>query len=98
MGICRSRDSEEDRSLLVVPGIQLNSLAVEEMFEELPKKELKLETVVLFAVRCCVDTSLLSSIHYLVLVLGGVRLTSGRSNFLMTSHFLTGRPNREIGS
>lgn len=57
------------------------------MFEELPKKELKLGTVVLFAVRCCVDTSLLSSIHYLVLVLGGVRLNSGRSNFLMTSHF-----------
>lgn len=53
MGICRSRDSEEDRSLLVVPGIQLNSLAVEEMFEELPKIELKLETVVLFAVCCC---------------------------------------------
>lgn len=81
----------------MVPGIQLNSLAVEEMFEELPKKELKLETVVLFAV-VKGDTSLLSSIHYLVLVLGGVRLTSGRSNFLMTSHFLTGRPNHEIGS
>ena len=37
----------------MVPGVQLNSLAVEEMmFEELPKKESKLETVVLFAV-CC---------------------------------------------
>ena len=47
----------------MVPGIQLYSLAVEEMFEELPKKELKLETVVLlFDVCCCVDRRHLSPV------------------------------------
>jgi hypothetical protein len=38
LGICLSRDSEEDRSLLVVPGIQLNSLAVEGCLKNFLKK------------------------------------------------------------